>query len=55
MRKTILMAVAAIAFSGTVYALESGATCDDGEEDMEQQVVMDGTTPSPNESPAPES
>jgi len=53
MRKTILMAVAAIAFSGTAYALESGATCDDGEEDIEQQVVLDGTAPSPNQSLAP--
>ena len=53
MRKTILMAVAAIAFSGTAHALESGATCDDGEESIKQQVVLDGTTPSPDESPAP--
>jgi len=53
MRKTILMAVAAIAFSGTAYALESGATCDDGEEDIEQQVVLDGTAPSPNQTLAP--
>ncbi len=53
MRKTILMAAAAIAFSGTAYALESGATCDDGEEDIEQQVVLDGTAPSPNQSLAP--
>ena len=53
MRKTILMAVAAIAFSGTAHALESGATCDDGEEEFEQQVVWDGTTPSPDQSPAP--
>ncbi len=53
MRKTILMAVAVIAFSGTAYALESGATCDDGEEDIEQQVVLDGTAPSPDQSLAP--
>ena len=53
MRKTILTAVAAIAFSGTAYALESGATCDDGEEDIEQQVVLDGTAPSPDQSLAP--
>ncbi len=53
MLKTILMAVTVIAFSGTAYALESGATCDDGEEDIEQQVVLDGTTPSPDGSPAP--
>ncbi len=53
MRNIILMAVAAIAFSGTAYALESGATCDDGEEDIEQQIVLEGTTPSPDESPAP--
>ncbi len=53
MRKTILMAVTAIAFSGTAYALESGATCDDGEEDIERQVVLDGTTPSPDKSPTP--
>ncbi len=48
----ILMAVAAIAFSGTAYALESGATCD-AEEDIEQQIVLEGTTPTPDESPAP--
>ncbi len=53
MRKTILVAVAVIAFSGTAYALESGATCDDGEEDIEQQIVLEGTMPSPDESPAP--
>jgi len=47
------MAVAAIAFSGTAYALESGATCDDGEEDIEQQVVLDETAPSPDQSLAP--
>ncbi len=53
MRKTILTAVAAIASSGTAYALESGATCDDGEEDIEQQIVLEGTTPFPDEPPAP--
>ncbi len=52
MHKIILMAVAAIAFSGTAYALESGATCD-AEEDIEQQIVLEGTTPTPDESPAP--
>ena len=52
MRKTILVAVAAIAFSGSAYALESGATCD-AEEDIEQQIVFEGTTPTPDQSPAP--
>ncbi len=52
MRKTILMAVAAIAFSGTAYALESGTTCDI-DEDIEQQIVLEGTTATPEESPAP--
>ncbi len=52
MHKTILMAVAAIAFSGSAYALESGATCD-AEEDIEQQIVFEGTTPTPDQSPAP--
>ncbi len=52
MRKTILMAVAAIAFSGTAYGLESDATCD-ADEDLEQQIVQEGTTPTPDESPAP--
>ena len=51
MRMTILMAVAVIAFSGTAYALESGATCD-AEEDIEQQIVLQGTTPTPDEAPA---
>ncbi len=52
MRKTILMAIAAIAFSGTAHALESGATCD-AEDDIEKQIVFEGTTPIPDESPAP--
>ena len=52
MRKTIVMAIAAIVFSGTAYALESGATCD-ADEDFEQQIVLEGTTPTPDESPAP--
>ena len=55
MRKTILialMAVAAVAFSGTAHALESGATCD-ADEETEQQIVLEGTTPTPYESPAP--
>ena len=52
MRMTILMAVAAIAFSGAANALESGATCDI-DEDIEQQIVLEGTTPTPDESPAP--
>ncbi len=52
MRKTILMAIAAIAFSGTAYGYESGATCD-AEEDIEQQIVQEGTTPTPDGSPAP--
>ncbi len=52
MRKTIVMAVAAIAFSGSAYALESGATCD-AEEDIEQQIFLEETTPNPDEAPAP--
>ena len=54
MRMTILMAVAVIAVSGSAYAWESGATCD-AEEDIEQQIVLEGTAPTPVESPAPES
>ncbi len=53
MSKTILIAVTSIAFSGTAYARESGATCDDGEEDIERQVGVDGTTPSPDKCPTP--
>ena len=55
MRKTILMAVAAVAavaFSGSAYALESGATCD-AEEDTVQQIVLDEATPAPDGSTAP--
>ena len=52
MGKTILMAVAAIAFSGSAYALESGATCD-AEEDIEQQIVLEEITPNPDQTPAP--
>ena len=52
MGKTILMAVAAIAFAGTAYALESGATCD-AEEEFEQIIVLQETTPTPDVSPAP--
>ncbi len=55
MRKTILMAVAALAalaFSGPAYALESGGTCDADEETV-QQIVLEGATPSPDGSPAP--
>ena len=54
MRMTILVAIAVIAFSGTAYAYESGATCD-AEEDIEQQIVLEGTTPTPDQSPAPAS
>ena len=52
MGKTILVAVAVIAFSGSAYALESGTTCD-SDEDIEQQIVLEETTPTPDESPAP--
>ncbi len=52
MGKTILAVVAAIAFCGSAYALESGATCD-AEEDIEPQIVLEGTTPTSGETPAP--
>ena len=55
MRKTIVAAVAAVAavaFSGTASALESGATCD-AEEDTVQQIVLDEATPAPDVPPAP--
>ena len=54
MRMIILAAVAAIAFSGTAYALESGATCD-AEEETELQTVLETTTPTPVVPPAPTS
>ena len=52
MGKTILTVVAAIAFCGSAYALESGTTCDI-DEDIEPQIVLEGTTPNPDEIPAP--
>lgn len=55
MDKLIVVVVAAffvLAFPASTYALESGATCDDGEDSLEQTVVDEGV-PAPDPSPAP--
>ncbi len=54
MDKLIVVVVAAffaLAFPASAYALESGATCDDGEDSLEQTVVDEGT-PAPDPFPA---
>ncbi len=55
MGKPILVTVAALfvlALPVSANGLESGATCDDGEDSLEQTVVDEGT-PAPEPSPAP--
>ena len=53
MDKLIVVVVAAffaLAFPASAYALESGATCDAGEDSLEQTVVDEGV-PAPGMSP----
>ncbi len=55
MDELIVVGVAAffaLAFPASAFALESGATCDDGEDSLEQTVVDEGA-PAPDPSPAP--
>ncbi len=55
MGRAILAVVAAqfvLALPVSANGLESGATCDDGEDCLEQTVVDEGT-PAPDPSPAP--
>ncbi len=55
MDKLIVVAVAALfalALPVSAHGLESGATCDNGEDSLEQTVVDEGA-PAPDPSPAP--
>ncbi len=55
MGRPILAVVAALfvlALPVSANGLESGATCDDDEDSLEQTVVDEGT-PAPDQSPAP--
>ncbi len=55
MGRPILAVVAALfvlALPVSANGLESGATCDNGEDSLEQTVVDEGT-PAPDPSPAP--
>ncbi len=55
MGKPFLAVVAALfvlALPVSANGLESGATCDDDEDSLEQTVVDEGT-PAPDQSPAP--
>jgi hypothetical protein len=50
----VLMTAAAFAFAGSAYALDAGITCDI-DDAAQEHVVLEGSTPTPDQTPAPSS